>query len=143
MNAAYGLDPEADAIEYANLRLLEWGQACRCNSERLGLPQVSGISRMIEHVRREDRLRRGVRKKAVTAHGSQTKSFRPSSVVMNSKVLEVDGIVAKLPGWMQATIKRRYLFGQPDRLACRELRVPRDVYRLRVQAAIEWVADRL
>lgn len=148
-------DPIADAYEAAEERLCEWGLACRRESDKLGLPRISGIQQMIEHVRREDAKRKGVRKSRLrtiedrekegklTAQGKQTKAASKPSPVINSAVLEVDAIVARLPGWMQATILRRYLYGQPDRLACRDLQIPKADYRLRCNAAIEYVAERL
>lgn len=149
------MDAVADAFEQAERRLTEWGLACRRESDRLGLPRISSIQVMIEHVRREDRLARGVRRKRIksiearekagklTAQGKQTKVARKPTPVINSAVLEVDAIVARLPGWMQAPIIRRYLYGQPDRLACRDLKLPKEDYRLRCKAAVEYVAESL
>jgi hypothetical protein len=127
-------------------RLTEWGLACRKESERLSLPQISQIQVMIDHVRLEDRLHKGVRRRKVTrltAGGKATKSSRRPMPIINSAVLEVDAIVAKLPDWMRAPLVRRYLYGQPDRFACLELRLSKLEYRQRCNAAIEFVAERL
>lgn len=149
------LDAVADAFEQAERRLTEWGLACRRESDRLGLPRISSIQVMIEHVRREDRLARGVRRKRLksiearekagklTAQGKQTKVARKPTPVINSAVLEVDAIVARMPGWMQATIMRSYLYGQPDKTACQDLRIRKELYRRRREAAVEYVAERL
>jgi DNA-directed RNA polymerase specialized sigma24 family protein len=146
-------DPVADSFEEAERRLIEWGLSCRRESDRLGLPRISGIQQLIDHVRREDRLARGVRRRKLktveeregklTARGKQTRVARKPTPIVNSAVLEVDAVVAKLPGWMQATVIRRYLYGQPDRLACRDLKLPKEVYRMRCNAAIECVSVRL
>jgi hypothetical protein len=128
-------------------RLTEWGAACRTESERLSLPQISQIQVMIDHVRLEDRLHKGVRRRRmverVTAKGKQTKAARKPTPIINSKVLEVDYIIAKMPGWMQSILIRAYLYGQPDRRACQDLRMPKEVYRLRRLAAEEYVETHL
>lgn len=166
-------DPIATAYEAAEKRLTEWGIICRRNSDYLGLPRMSGIHAMIEHVRREDRLRKGVRKKNVrqvhrewkkgdatdakeaaeafryfdrylTAQGKQPRPFKIlRQAGINSRVMQIDGIVARMPQWMQATIIRSYQYGQPDENACRDLRMRKRLYRQHREAAVEYVADRL
>lgn len=149
-------DQTADAYELAEMRLTQWGLACRRESDRLGLPRISGIQQLIDHVRREDAKSRSGRKQRVrkdrargepvyirTAQGTETQVARRAAPVINSAALEVDAIVARLPGWMQAPIIRRYLYGQPDRLACRDLKLPKEDYRLRCKAAVEYVAESL
>lgn len=146
-------DPVADRFEEAERRLIEWGLSCRRESDRLGLPRISGIQQLIDHVRREDRLARGVRRRKLktveeregklTARGKQTRVARKPTPIVNSAVLEVDAVVAKLPGWMQATLIRSYLYGQPDRTACQDMRMRKEEYAQRRRAAVEYVAGML
>jgi hypothetical protein len=127
-------------------RLNEWGKACRGESERLNYPSVSTIQTMIEHVRREDRLARGVRRSRLrepSANGRESKTARKPMPVIGSSILEVDRIVASLPQWMRETLVRRYLWNQPDRIAANCLRLAKSTYRQWAEAAEEAVADRL
>lgn len=140
--------------------LVQWGIACRRESARLCLPRISQIQVMIEHVRRETRLRKGARKKRLkpvqkpdraygeprrkpTAKGVQTPTKHEPSVVFNSTVMEVDHEIASMPDWMQSALIRTYLYGQADRKACQDLRVPKEVYRMRRLAAEEYLGERL
>ena len=164
---------QTEVIEETERRLNEWGLACREGSQALGLPTISGISRMIEHVRAQERLQKGVQKKALrrarkawkqgnppidaksvavelgyadsdmTAKGKQKKTFREINIQLNSDVAQIDSVVSKLPGWMKQTVFRSYMYRQPDRRAAQDLRLPKDTYRLRRIAALEYVGDRL
>ena len=166
-------DREADIFERTEQRLNEWGYACRENSKSLGLPTISGIARMIDHVRRQDRLEKTARKKALrksrkawkagdpatdsklvaeelgyadkelTARGTQKKSSIGVVSGLDSRTLKVDATISRLPKWMQATIKRSYQFNQPDRRAAQDLRIPKSVYRLRRIAAVQLLAELL
>lgn len=166
-------DQVADDFEAAEKLLTEWGIVCRRNSDYLGLPRMSGIRAMIEHVRREDRLRKGVRKKNVrevhkewrkgedtdakevaeafsyidrylTAQGKQKRPFKTlRDAGINSRVLQTDAIVARMEKWMQTVIMRSYLYGQPDENACRDLRMRKHLYRQHREAAVECFSDLL
>jgi hypothetical protein len=140
-----------DSKEVQN-RLLQWGASCRRESERLGLPVISQIQVMIEHVQLEDRLRRGVRKTRRqdrrqadrTANGKQSKASRKPGPMINSAVMEVDHIVANIPTeWMKAVLIHAYLYGRSDRTCCRDLRLSKAAYRTWREAAEEYVGERL
>ena len=166
-------DPLADSFENAEKALNEWGDACRRNSEALVMPTLRSIAQMIDHVRRQERLQKGVKKKKLkkkiceqrkkeeptdakevaevlgyidfelTAKGKQKNSFKPVNLELSSIVAKVDHIVSTLPGWMRTTIQRSYLYRQPDRKAAQDLRIPKDTYRLRRISAVEYIAERL
>lgn len=166
-------DPIADAYEAAEERLCEWGSACRKSSEALGLPTLSSIASMIEHVRRQERLQKGVRKKKLrkkhaelrkqklpvdakeaaevrgfvepelTATGKQKASFKPTSLTINSTVAHTDAVIGTLPGWARKVIERSYRYGQPDRIAAGEMHMRPDEYASRRRAAVEQVAAKL
>ena len=166
-------DKEATEFERTEGRLVAWGYHCWENTMALGLPQVSGIAKAMDEIRAQTRMRKGVRKRAVqesrkawkerkkgpdckevaeqqgnvdqkeTALGKQSQSFRTAKLHINSEVLEVDALVSKLPGWMQKTIIRSYLYGQPDRRAAQDLRMPKSVYKSHRIAAIEEISRRL
>ena len=72
-------DREADIFERTEQRLNEWGYACRENSKSLGLPTISGIARMIDHVRRQDRLEKTARKKALRKARKAWKAGDPAT----------------------------------------------------------------
>ena len=127
-------------------RLSEWGRGCRGESVRLGLPRISQIQVMIDYVLREERLARGVKRKRLR----QTQAVRESKPaqrnkvpMMSSQVLEVDHIVANLPTWMRTVLIRSYLYGQPDKTAAQDLRMPKWMYRNARLAAEEEVGLRL
>ena len=160
-------------FERTEQRLNEWGSGCRETSNALGLPTISGIARMIDHVRRQDReekiVRRGILRKArkawkqgdppvdsklvseelgytdkgLTAKGKEKGVYHELNLRISSTDLQVDFAVAKLPGWAKKCIFRSYMYGQPDRNAAQDLRMPKDTYRLRRIAAVEQVADLL
>jgi hypothetical protein len=80
----------------------------------------------------------------VTARGTETRSLKPLQMVeLSGSVAAIDAVVAALPGWMQKIIMRSYLWGQPDRLAAQEMRMPRMLYRTQREAALEFVAERI
>ena len=149
-----------DEFEETERRLLAWGRECNERSDELMLPKTSSISTMIDHVRTETRLRRGVRKKAtsdpkkiaqakglaekdVTAKGSQTRSFVKPTVWIQSESVKVDRAVARCPAWMQQILWQSYMKCRPDRKAAQNLRISKMVYRQRRIAAVEHVHDLL
>ncbi len=85
----------------------------------------------------------GYAEHSLSAQGKETKRHAVSEVKVGSNDLKVDYIVANLPNWMHKTIVRSYQYGQPDRCAAQDLRVPKMTYRLRRIAAVEYVAERL
>lgn len=165
--------PALSTFAYTERRLNEWGFACRENSKALGLPTISGIARMIDHVRAQDRdekkarhqaLRKarkawragddatdaklvaeelGYADKDVTAQGKEKRIYRELHLRIGSNDMQIDATVAKLPKWMKATIIRSYRYGQPDRNAAQDLRIPKGTYRLRRVAAVEHLAELL
>lgn len=79
-----------------------------------------------------------------TARGSQTKSFKPiTSIDLSSSVTVTDAVIASLPGWAKKIIMRAYLWSEPDRISAYELGIPKQVYRLHREAAVEMVAERI
>jgi hypothetical protein len=151
-------------------RLDEWGRASRLTAQAIGYPTSSGISRMIEQVKVYDQLRKGVRKplkrsrlikadknadaKAVSlelrhadpeqsADGKESLSMRLAKVEFSSAVLQVENIVNALENWMQKTLRRSYLFGQPDKEASQDLRMPKERYRDQRETAVISVAEKL
>ena len=58
-------DPDADRFEAAEARLLAWGKSCMDTSGRLGVPGVSSMAQMTEHVRRQSREHAKAKRKAV------------------------------------------------------------------------------
>lgn len=147
-------------------RLQEWGRAARQYAQALGLPTSSGISRMIEKVKVHEQLRRGVkplkRSKLIRAnpnadakavsleirhsetpiiHAKESFSVRLSKVAWDASVLQVEDAVKNLDKDWQKAIFRSYRFGQPDRDAARELRVPKERYRDIRESAVIRVAE--
>lgn len=154
-------------------RLKEWGTSCRDNTEALGLPTISGIARMIDHVRAQDREEKTARKqvlrkarkawrhgdkdidaklvaeelgyteKDLTAKGKEKSVYHALSLRICSNDMQVDFTIKKLPKWAQNTIIRSYMYGQPDRIEAQNMRIPKDTYRLRRIAAVEYLAELL
>lgn len=134
---------EVESFEYAECerRLLAWGRWAKRMSDHLGYPRTSGIARMIEMAKV---FKPAEKSGEVTAQGKQTRVMRPLTVDdAPVDVMEVDRIVARLPGWMNRAIYRSYLFGQPDRIAARELGVTREVYTKQRKEAVSYVAQKL
>ena len=142
MAAVMAVEIESLAFAECERRLIEWGRWSRRMSDNLGYPRASGISRMIEMVKV---FKRGEQSQGEpTAKGKPTLSMRPQTVEdAPVDVMEMDRLIAKLPGWMNSAISRSYRFGQPDRIAARELDVPKEVYRARREAAVSYLVERL
>lgn len=166
-------DLAADAWEEGERRLEDWGRSCRQNSEALGMPTLSSIAAMIEHVKRQERLQKGARKKKLrerrrnrkpgdppidpkeiaeeygfidaelTAKGKQIQTFRPTSMRLDSKVAQTDYVVSRLPKWAKKIIYRSFLYGQPNRFAADDMMMREDEYESRRRCAVEQVAERL
>jgi hypothetical protein len=147
-------------------RLQEWGRAARQWAQALGLPTSSGIARMIEHVKVHEQLRKGVkplkRSKLVKAdpnadaeevsreirhsepqqiHGKESFSLRVSRIQWDTAVVQVEDAVKKLDKDWQKTIYRSYRYGQADREAAQELRMPKDRYRDMRESAVIRIAE--
>lgn len=133
-------DPIADSYEACEKRLTEWGIACRRTSEALGLPRQSSMESMLKHVQAEDRKRKGVRRRSLTAVGKQPKTFKLPTVALEADVLTTDTAVARLPGWAKKVIMRTFLYGQPNRVAADQMRMREGEYSQRRRAAVEKVA---
>ncbi|HEX7075763.1 MAG TPA: hypothetical protein VF226_17130 [Hyphomicrobiaceae bacterium] len=135
---------ERESLEYAEceLRLIAWGRWSRRMASNLGYPKSSGIARMIEMVKVFKPAEHSGRE--LTAKGKETRSMRPLTVEdAPAEVMEIDRLVANLPGWMHAAVSRSYRFRQPDRIAARELRMSREQYTLRREAAVSYLAEKL
>ena len=144
----------------------EWGHWARRHSERLGLPNTSSISRMMEHIkvfehkqRRQKRALREARKTGdskliaealgyadpgLTANGKQTRVVTAITIGhVDPGIMRIDRIVADLPGTYYIAIHRRYRWLQPDRIAASQLKMDRDEYTSRANAALEYITERL
>lgn len=160
-----------DLFQETELYLQEWSKAVRWNNQLLGLPTSSMILHTIEHVRRETRKQKNERRrhlkktrrakkegdpptdpkdiaeeygfseKDLTAQGKEKHIRRETSVQFNSNVIRMDYLVARLPGWMNQSIMRSYLYQQPDRRAAQDLRMPKDAYRARRIASVEYLGE--
>lgn len=147
-------------------RLQDWGRAARQYAQALGLPTSSGIARMIEHVKVHEQLRKGVkplkRSKLIKADPNadaeavsleirhsekapivarETMSIRLSKVQWEAAVLQVEDAVKRLDKDQQKAINRSYRFGQPDRDAAIELRMPKERYKDWRESAVIRVAE--
>jgi len=80
----------------------------------------------------------------LTAGGSATAGSKSDAKVgFTSSVAEIDKIVSDLPGRSKAAIFRGYMYSQPDRIAARELDIPREAFTLLRKRAVILVADKL
>lgn len=166
-------DEPLSTFDRTERRLNEWGAACRENSNALGLPTISGIARMIDHVRAQDLEEKEVRKQALrksrkawkegddatdsklvaeelgyaekdlTAKGKENRVYQELHLQICSNDMQIDFTVAKLNSWMKIAIIRSYCYGQPDRNVAQDLRIPKGTYRLRRIAAVEHLAELL
>ena len=135
---------EIESLAYAECerRLIEWGRWSRRMADGLGYPRSSGIARMIEMVKVFKHSEKSSRKP--TAQGKPTRSLKPLTIEdAPADVMEIDRLVARLPGWMKSAVSRSYRFGQPDRIAARELGMTREAYTKRREAAVSYLADLL
>jgi hypothetical protein len=81
---------------------------------------------------------------ALTARGAATSSSSPDDAVgFTRTVAEVDGIIATLPGRHKSAIFRAYMYRQPDRIAARELDMPREEFTSMRQRAVITIAEKL
>jgi hypothetical protein len=79
-----------------------------------------------------------------TARGKETDSPpAPLNQKLSSLDMEIDAIVASLPGWAQVPLKRRYCWDQIDKSAAQDLRMSKRQYRSELDAGIEMVAETL
>jgi hypothetical protein len=109
-------------------------RAERDRRRRLSLPpmdpkEVAEINGFIEHDK--------------TAKGKSTRLGAIPTQVLESRILQMDRIVASAEKWMQAALKRSYMFHQPDKNAAQDLRLPKREYSLRRMASVDFVAVRL
>lgn len=173
INVREQLDLEADIYARTEERLKQWGLACRRNTEALGLPTISNFAETAAHVRAEERRQKQQRKKLLraarkawkegdppidaklvaeelgfvekdkTAKGKATRLGEKPDAELNGISASIDKIVALLPGWAEKCILRSYLYGQADRFAALDLRMPTGEYMQRRRAAVLLVAERL
>ncbi len=157
-------------IEDTERELTDWGWACRKNSEALGLPSISGLAQTIAHIRAQTRKQKGVRRSKMraarkalkrdelpidakliaielgfadsepTAKGRQKQTFIEPRLELNNVAAQIDAIVGGLANWAQTCIRRSYQYGQADRFAANDLRMPIGEYAQRRRAAVEMVA---
>lgn len=158
------------AFKETERRLNQWGLAARRYAQALGLPTSSGIARMIEHVKVHEQLGKGTRKplkrsklvkadpnadaqavsleirhseKEPNVNGRPTFCLHLEKVSWEAAVLQVEDAVKRLDKDYQKPIYRTYRFGQCDRDASLELRMPKEKYQDWREAAVILVAERL
>lgn len=78
-----------------------------------------------------------------TAPAKETFGMRLSKVHWEAAVLQVEDAVKRLDKDEQKTISRSYRFGQSDRDASLELRMPKERYRNMREAAVIRIGERL
>lgn len=80
----------------------------------------------------------------LTARGTATRSSTDDRPVgFSSSGAQVDAVIDKLPGNQKAAIFRGYMYRQPDRIAARELKMPREAFTWLRQRAVIAVAEKL
>ena len=133
-----------DKVMIVEYRLTEWGRLSRQFKDNLGYPRSSSISDMMDHVKVWTKQRKP-RWGFVTAQGKQKRVFKPQDIDVQTAdwFMDIDRQVATLPNWMAKPIKRAYLWGQPDRIAARELRISREEFTSAREKAVMYIAERL
>lgn len=129
---------EGDAL------LASWGRYARKMSEALGYPRTSCISMMIDSIKVADRkARKQKAEDELTAKGKQKKSRKPiDGHILPDDFMKIDRIVSESPNHMQKVLRRAYLWGQPDRIAARELRIDRELFTEQREMAVLWVMNK-
>lgn len=136
-SVAEDIQREGDAI------LAAWGRAARQINDSLGYPRSSCISAMSEALKVFDGVAKDTGREP-TATGKQKKSRKSVDMqVLPENFMKIDKLVAQSPNQMQKVLKRAYLWGQPDRIAARELRIERKLFTEQREAAVTWVMRRL
>lgn len=80
----------------------------------------------------------------LTARGTATSSATDDRPVgFSHTVAQVDGIIATLPGRHKSAIFRYYMYRQPDRIAARELDMPREQFTWMRERAVIMIAEKL
>ncbi len=80
----------------------------------------------------------------LTAQGTASRSATADRPVgFSQSVAQIDGIIDRLRGDMKAAIFRGYMYRQPDRIAARELGMPRERFTWLREAAVIAVAQKL
>ncbi len=137
----------AQAVSIGDVEALvaRWGMWARRHTERLGLPSSSSICRMIEQSMVFDRKRKKHNpEKQLTAWGRQTRVVTALKIgYVEPDIMAVDRIVSRLPNRYKKAIYRRYMYLQPDRIAAKQLRIERETYTGMVEAAVEYIAEKL
>ena len=72
--------------------------------------------------------------------GKTTRSSRAPITGFSATCAQVQAAIDTLPGWMAKTIYRAYQHRQPDRIAARELRMPREQFTAQKRSAVAAVA---
>jgi len=146
--------------------LERWGRWAKRTTDKLGYPNVSSIAKMVEQARVFERREKvgkralaearesgdprqiaeayGYEEHPLTARGKQTRSMRPLEVgEVEPTIMRIERVISTAPGRYQSALYRRYVFGQPDRFAARQLGLSRADYTNRAEAAVGYVALRL
>lgn len=128
--------------EQTHHHLEYWGRLARRTADKLGYPRISSFAVVAETVKAET-VTEGRKKLAVTAAGKPTRSVRPLDPYTPREFSEVDAAVSRAPKWAQKVIYRAYVYGQPDRIAAKELRVERETYTTCRLEAVRLVGEML
>ncbi len=139
------IDRDADEFERTEDRLIAWGYICWETAKVNGCPGGAGLHSMIAHMQRETRKHRKKRRKKgedppPVMACKQTRSFITPQYGIGGDVLAVDKAISRLPNWAQKCIFRTYMYGQPDRIASKEMKMRIGEYSQRRRAAVELVA---
>lgn len=80
----------------------------------------------------------------LTARGTATRSATEDRPVgFSQSVAQLDGVIDKLPGDQKKAIFRAYMYRQPDRIAARELKMPREAFTWLRERAVITIAEKL
>lgn len=80
----------------------------------------------------------------VTARGTATRSVTDQRPVgFSNTVAQIDGIIERMQNGYRSAIFRAYMYRQPDRIAARELQMPRERFTLLRERAVIAIAEKL
>lgn len=146
--------------------LEDWGRWAKRTTDKLGYPNVSSIAKMVEQARVFERREKTGKRKLreawktgdprqiaeaygyaeheLTARGKQTRSMKPLEIgEVDPTIMAIERVISTAPGRYQAALYRRYVFGQPDRFAARDLGMSKADYTNRANVAVDYVAENL
>ena len=78
-----------------------------------------------------------------TAKGKTSRGGNIPTEILESRLLEIDSIISRLPRWARKCVFRSYMYGQPDRVAAFDMKMHPGDYCQRRKASVHMVATRL